>query len=98
MKTKHDKNMPVQAQMCATCPFREGSKYECLRTDITMSAITEANRICHSTGRNALMRNSKPERFCRGARNVQLRFFHGLGLLKSATDEAWAAKRKEIGI
>ena len=43
-------NLPVRETMCATCPFKEGSKYALLKDDILKSAMTEATRICHSTG------------------------------------------------
>lgn len=42
-------NTQVCAVMCATCPFRPGSKYADLAPMLAKSALTEASRICHST-------------------------------------------------
>ena len=85
-------------RMCATCPFRKGSPYGYLRTNLTMSALTKATRICHNTGpSNAVVRRPKGKaKACRGARDVQLRFFVGIGFLPEPTDEAWAAKLAEM--
>lgn len=83
--------MDVCAIMCATCPFRDGSPYENLRADLTTSALTTSNRICHSTGsKNAINRRTgKKPMICRGARNEQIKLFHGIGFLDAPTDEAW---------
>lgn len=35
---------------------------------------------------------------CRGARIVQLRHFAALRIIAAPTDEAWAAKMKEVGL
>lgn len=35
---------------------------------------------------------------CRGARDVQLAYFFALKLIPAPTDEAWDAKRKELGV
>lgn len=94
---KNIKAMKVRLEMCATCPFRKGSKYSYLAADLGQSAVTEAARICHSTGSNAIMRTKKPEKLCRGSRNLQLAYFHGIGFISSATDAAWDQKRKEVG-
>jgi len=92
--------LPVNKEMCATCPWREGSPFAYLRPDLTESALTSASRICHSTGRdNAINRRTgKPERLCRGARDEQLAMFARLGFLDEPTDAAWAAKCREMGI
>jgi hypothetical protein len=88
---------PVMKSCCATCPFREGSKYAGLREGLTLSALTEASRICHCTGTNAIGgRTGKPDRICRGARDAQLKMFVAMGYLSEPTDEAWTAKLKEI--
>lgn len=87
--------MPV---CCKTCPFRDGSPYEYLRESLAESALTEATRICHSTGSgNAINhRTGKPARSCRGARDLQLAMFVQMGLLSQPTDEAWSALLAEI--
>jgi hypothetical protein len=89
--------LPLLKTMCATCPFREGSKYETLRSDLALSALTTASRICHSTGSNAInAQTGKPSALCRGARDVQLDYFRRIGFIAEATDEAWAAKLEEV--
>lgn len=65
---KDMKRIPIMPAMCATCPFREGSPYADLAHDLTVSALTERSRICHSTGSNAInYRTGKPSKLCRGA-------------------------------
>ncbi len=92
-------NEPLRKTMCATCPFRPGSKYAFLAADLAQSATTEASRFCHSTGNNALGgKTGLPEYICRGARNVQLDFMKSCGVIKAATDEAWNEARKRIGL
>lgn len=90
---------PMRA-MCATCPFRQGSEYQYLAPDLAKSALTEATRICHSTGSdNGINRRTgKKPRACRGARDLQLKMFAGMGFIKEPTDEAWAAKCREMGM
>lgn len=92
--------MKVNKRMCATCPWRDGSPYADLVPMLEQSAFTEASRICHSTGSNNAINvfTGKPERLCRGARDSQLRFLVGIGLLPEATDAAWTAKCRELGI
>lgn len=60
--------------------------------------MTEATRICHSTGSNNAInrRTGKPPMACRGARDLQLKMFTAIGFLNEPTDAAWAAKWKEI--
>jgi hypothetical protein len=91
-------DMPVQESMCATCPWRNGSPYACLAKSIGKSALTESNRVCHSTGTSAIYPNGtgKALKFCRGARNLQLAFFAASGFISAPTDEAWYAKLEEM--
>lgn len=88
------KTISVRATKCATCPFREGSKYSALAPQLAASALTEASRICHSTGSNNAInrRTGKPASICRGSRDVQLQHFVGIGFIPEPTDEAWAEK------
>ena len=92
--------MQVLPVCCGTCPFREGSPYAYLAPDLADSALTEATRICHSTGSgNAINdRTGKPPAICRGARDLQLQAFYHSGFLSAPTDEAWAAKLQELGL
>jgi hypothetical protein len=93
-----DNRIPVRETQCATCPWREGSPYAHLREDLERSALSEASRICHSTGSNNAInaRTGLPERICRGSRDVQLRVLHGIGFLEAPTDAAWEKKWSEI--
>lgn len=77
--------------MCATCPFRPDSPTSYLAPAITESALSEASRICHSTGSNNAFhaRTGKPAALCRGARDIQLGVFCALGVLSEPTDQAW---------
>jgi hypothetical protein len=84
--------------MCATCPFRDGSPHSNLRSFLEASALSEASRICHSTGVNALYKTGKPELLCRGSRDLQLRVMHGFGYISAPTDEAWDAKCVELSL
>lgn len=94
------KRLPVQSEMCATCPFRPGSKYQYIADDLARSALNERSRICHSTGSNNAInqRTGKPEMLCRGARNVQLMAFHALKVIEAPTDEAWDKACQERGL
>jgi hypothetical protein len=93
-------DLPLRETMCATCPFRPGSKYENLAQGLAESALNLASRICHSTGSNNGInkRTGKPFHLCRGARDVQLALFAGLRFIDSATDEAWNKARSVIGL
>ncbi len=86
--------------MCATCPFKPGSPHAELAPMLTESALTNASRICHSTGsRNAINhRTGRPPMLCRGARDVQLAYFEATGFIAEATDEAWETKCKELNL
>lgn len=101
-RKKKPTELPIQKQMCATCPFRLGvaEKYARLAGVIGESAMTEATRICHSTGSNNAFhrRTGKPEHVCRGARDLQLQMFHRFGFISAPTDEAWEAKCIELGL
>lgn len=86
--------MPIQQVMCGTCPFRTGSKYTFLAADLGASALTHSSRICHSTGSNNGInrRTGKPPALCRGARDLQLRYFAHAGFIEAPTDEAWVGE------
>ena len=85
--------------MCPTCPFRADSPYRELAPALTKSALTEASRICHSTGTSAINRRTgRPSAFCRGARDIQLQVMANMRVIDAPTDDAWNAKRIEIGM
>jgi len=88
-------SQPVNKEMCATCPWREGSPYAHLRGYLETASL-KTSRLCHSTGSNAINENTgKPERLCRGSRNFQLNLFYRIGFLKKPTDKCWEQKWKE---
>lgn len=78
--------MPTQ---CATCPWREdgGILAETpTTTEVLMfQVLADSNQVCHAPGLQG-----KPEtQICRGARDFQIKVFHGWGVLKEPTDECW---------
>lgn len=88
---------PPMKRMCKTCPFRAGSPYDYLQTELTVRGIGGEGRVCHSTGDSAIYgATGKPERMCRGVRDLQLKLFVSMGFLPEPTDAAWSAKIKEI--
>ncbi len=93
-------NEPLRETMCATCPFRPGSKYAYLADDLAKSAVSSASRICHSTGSNNAInrRTGKKPYLCRGARDVQLKAMSDIGAISEPTDEAWNEARVQIGM
>ena len=62
--------------------------------------MTDASRICHSTGKNNAINKwtGKPEALCRGARDQQLKMFAGMGFISAPTDEAWAEQCEAMGL
>lgn len=92
-------DLPCRKTMCETCPFRPGSPYANLAEGLAESAMTEASRICHSTGSNNGInrRTGKPPHLCRGAHEIQLKAFHVLKVIDEPTDEAWNRARVRIG-
>ena len=93
--------LEVTPAMCGTCPFRKGSPHAELVPMLTESALRNGSRICHSTGgRNAIHPGGtgKPPKLCRGARDAQLQYFHAIGFIEAATDEAWRKKREQLGV
>lgn len=92
-------NLPLRKTMCATCPFRRGSPYAHLQADLAASALSEASRICHSTGSGSIGgRTGLPEHLCRGSRDIQLRYMTTVGVIDAATDAAWNRGRRRIGL
>lgn len=56
--------------------------------------MREASQICH----HPRLHGHTETHLCRGARDHQLVVFHRMGVIDAPTDEAWAAKRKELGV
>jgi hypothetical protein len=89
--------LPVMKTNCPSCPWTPGSEFADLVPYLTECATSTSSRICHCTGKNSVKGNTgMPERLCRGARDVQLQFFYGMGYISAPTDEAWDAKVEEI--
>lgn len=97
MKSKVNAGLPMLKTMCATCPFRASSPHANLVPVIT-ETLLDTTSICHSTGSNNAInrRTGKPPMACRGARDVQLKYFHSIGFLEAPTDEAWNKKFAEL--
>lgn len=91
------KSLPIRKSMCSTCPFRPDGWTE-VRPLLEQRALTERTPICHSTGKALKLDNGErlKAHACRGARNLQLEFFHRIGFLSAPTDAAWAAKLDEM--
>ena len=99
MKLLQITNLPLRETMCATCPFKAGSPYADLAPMLALSSLSDASRICHSTGANGIhKRTGKEPHLCRGARNVQLEAMFALGVIEAATDEAWNKERVNCGM
>ena len=90
-------NLPTRAHQCPTCPFRD-TGWTHVRPLLTERALTGATPICHSTGKDALVKSQGPYQLCRGARDLQIQYMYRLGVLDAPTEEAWEAKRRELGI
>jgi hypothetical protein len=86
---------------CASCPFRKEGYTEVAEL-LVSRALTEATPICHSTGDSTIVPVSKKitrkNLACRGARDVQLRYFASLGFISEATDKAWNQRCKQFGL
>lgn len=90
--TQNIRGMPVMPGRCSTCPFNPNGDPE-LRARIELRCLTTASQTCHSSG----MVHGAPDTYvCRGARDFQLTFFHRIGFIDDATDEAWARKAAEL--
>lgn len=90
-------SLPVRKEKCKTCPFRNDGWTD-LQSLLVKRALSEASPICHSTGKALVRHNGEKLKahICRGARNIQLQFFHSIGFLAKATDECWQSKLDEI--
>jgi hypothetical protein len=90
------KFLPVNISLCSTCPFaRSHEQSVALQSQVIARMLSDgASQICHRTegpGR-------EPRSLCRGARDQMLELFHRMQFIDKATDEAWDAKRLELGV
>ena len=92
-RQKRPVEMPTMRAKCPTCPYRDEG-FVALRDETTRMVLTDASRICH----HHELHHKKGTYLCRGARDVQLRYFYTIGFLPEPTDEAWAAKCRDLGL
>lgn len=93
----------VMKVQCATCPFRsDGKGYTEVANLLSDRALSTATPICHSTGSSDVTSKSKKvsklNLACRGARDLQLKYFAAMGFIEAPTDEAWDKKKREMGL
>lgn len=102
-KAEPEKLSGVMGFNCPTCPYRsDGNGYTEVADLLSNRALKTATPICHSTGSSNI---TEPEKklthlhlACRGARDLQLKYFKLIGFIEAATDEAWNKKCKEMGL
>ncbi len=95
--THHNiQHLPVNQTTCNTCPFAQThAGAVALQSAIVERMLGDGgSQICHGSegpGR-------EPRSLCRGARDRMLVLFHRIGFIEEATDEAWDARREELGV
>jgi hypothetical protein len=89
-------SLPVNFNKCRTCPFAQSheSAIALQNTIIARMLNDGGSQICHGTEGA----NREPRSFCRGARDRMLTLFYRMQFIDAATDEAWDAKRQELGV
>lgn len=87
---------PVNPATCRTCPFAHSheSAIALQSTIIARMFQDGGSQICHGTE----AQNRKPTSLCRSARDRMLTLFFRMDFIDEATDEAWDAKRQELGV
>ncbi len=85
------KDFPVMKSRCTSCPFNPKGDRQ-VRAMVEARSLKEGSQICH----HPRLYGKKETHLCRGARDHQLVIFHRLGIIKSATDRAWAAARRRF--
>ena len=79
---------------CATCPFGENGDLR-----IAQGVLDRVTKFTHSQLCHHPALHDKPEtHLCRGARDIQLRILAAMGLIADATDEAFEARSRELGV
>ena len=89
--------MKVMKKKCPTCPFRKNAKghYDVPWLAMELEAtLLNVSRICH----HPRLHGSRETHLCRGGRDQQLEIFYRMRFINAPTDEAWDAKRAELGI
>lgn len=88
------KNFPVMKKKCKTCPFNEEHEGQSEIANMVRGRCLQVSQICHHPS----LHGKKETHLCRGGRDVQLNIFHKMGFIDQPTDEAWAEKRRELGV
>lgn len=90
-KPRDVSNMPVMRHKCHSCPFGPNGAAD-VRATVEARLLT-VSQTCHSTG---AVKGKPDTHLCRGARDVQLKVMHRLGVISAPTDAAWRATWKKI--
>jgi hypothetical protein len=88
---------PVMAKQCSTCVFAMTSRGDWVNPDLAElveSRILSCSQICHSPR----LHGKKETHLCRGTRDRQIELMYRMGVISALTDEAWEARRKELGL
>ena len=96
MSTINTRNWPVMAKQCRTCVFatdKEGRWVNPELAHMVENRMLTCSQICHAPR----LHGKSETHLCRGTRDRQIELMHRMGFLLEPTDEAWEAKRKELG-
>lgn len=90
--------MPVMPVQCPTCIFTKTPDgrnwvYPDL-AHMVEDRMMSCSQICH----HPALKGKKQTHLCRGTRDRQIDLMYKLGVIAAPTDEAWQAKRDELGI
>lgn len=88
---------PVMAKQCSTCVFKTDENGRYIYKDLAKrveNRLLTVSQICH----HPALKGQKQTHLCRGTRDRQITLMHRMGVIAAPTDEAWAAKQKELGI
>jgi hypothetical protein len=90
------RTLPVNPSKCRTCPFAETHATAITLQNRIIDRMLDdgGSQICHGTEGE----NRKPRSLCRGARDHMLILFYRMQFIDAPTDEAWEAKRLELGV
>ena len=80
---------------CGSCPF--GPNGDPLIANSVLTRVVErweGTQICH----HPILKGKPETHLCRGARDVQLQVLAAFGIITAPTDEAFAAKSRELGV
>lgn len=92
-KYKIDPNN-VKKKQCKTCPFKEDSPLHELTPRLITQVTGNSNHLCH----HPQLSGEIPTQICRGARDLQLKIFHQLGVLDEPTDAEWRRVCEKMNI